>query len=267
MVLYCQVVLSRGGYTSAIDLWSLGCIFGELLQRVAGLGAASTPQLQVAPMFAIQGKPRTPSEGYALAACFDFMGANSSKTVDALIRDHANQILPLMSSLSGMFLRTNLHCLHWQASEFICFEGISSGGHKTTKHDKHGPQLIAITHTAMHSALELECRKLHRRIVSCLSARREVFGAQAGPGNSTTQTELQALFDIIGTPHWTDVEALQSPAWRKYLQRLPGKAPTLYRCPHAFCCKDCYCVHAFVSSYLSVSSAHLVICLSICVTF
>ena len=61
----CQVVLSRGGYTSAIDLWSLGCIFGELLQRVAGLGAASTPQLQVAPMFAIQGKPKTPSEGYA----------------------------------------------------------------------------------------------------------------------------------------------------------------------------------------------------------
>ena len=67
MVLCCQVVLSRGGYTSAIDLWSLGCIFGELLQRVAGLGAASTPQLQVAPMFAIQGKPRTPSEGYGLA--------------------------------------------------------------------------------------------------------------------------------------------------------------------------------------------------------
>ena len=51
-----------------------------------------------------------------------------------------------------------------------------------------------------------------------------------GPLNSTTQTELQALFDIIGTPHWADVEALQSPAWRKYLQRLPGKAPTLYRC-------------------------------------
>ena len=26
--------MSRGGYTSAIDLWSLGCIFGELLTRV-----------------------------------------------------------------------------------------------------------------------------------------------------------------------------------------------------------------------------------------
>ena len=67
-----QVVLSRGGYTSAIDLWSLGCIFGEMLQRVAGLGAASTPQLQVAPMFAIQGKPKTPSEGcvYCVPCCW-----------------------------------------------------------------------------------------------------------------------------------------------------------------------------------------------------
>ena len=62
---------------------------------------------------------------------------------------------------------------------------------------------------------------------------REVFGGGGmGPLSSTTQTELQALFDIIGTPHWADVEALQSPAWRKYLQRLPGRAPTLYRC----CC-------------------------------
>lgn len=68
-----QVVLSRGGYTSAIDLWSLGCIFGEMLQRVAGLGAASTPQLQVAPMFAIKGKPKTPYEGCAMPRSLQFL--------------------------------------------------------------------------------------------------------------------------------------------------------------------------------------------------
>ena len=74
----------------------------------------------------------------------------------------------------------------------------------------------------------------------CVCACREVFGmAQL---NSTAQTELQALFDIIGTPHWADVEALHSPAWRKYLQRLPGKAPTLYRC---FCL---YCVVGWSSA-------------------
>ena len=33
-----EVVMSRGGYTAAIDMWSLGCIFGELLQRIAHLG-------------------------------------------------------------------------------------------------------------------------------------------------------------------------------------------------------------------------------------
>lgn len=38
--------MSRGGYTAAIDMWSLGCIFGELLQRIAHVGSAATPNLQ-----------------------------------------------------------------------------------------------------------------------------------------------------------------------------------------------------------------------------
>ncbi len=42
-----EVVMSRGGYTSAIDMWSVGCVFGELLQRAIYIGHASTPQLQV----------------------------------------------------------------------------------------------------------------------------------------------------------------------------------------------------------------------------
>jgi mitogen-activated protein kinase 1/3 len=42
-----QVVMSRGGYTEAIDMWGCGCVFGELLQRVAWIGKATTPQLQV----------------------------------------------------------------------------------------------------------------------------------------------------------------------------------------------------------------------------
>ena len=100
--------MSRGGYTSAIDMWSLGCIFGELLQRATRVGSANTPHLQVAgttptpacleciapppprlgrflaageqpvsfcaqgepglqvaPLFAIHGLPKTPNTGYA----------------------------------------------------------------------------------------------------------------------------------------------------------------------------------------------------------
>ncbi|KAI7839130.1 hypothetical protein COHA_007133 [Chlorella ohadii] len=58
-----EVVMSRGGYTAAIDMWSLGCIFGELLQRIAHVGSAATPNLQVAPLFAIHGLPKTPEDG------------------------------------------------------------------------------------------------------------------------------------------------------------------------------------------------------------
>jgi hypothetical protein len=38
--------MSRGGYSAAIDIWGLGCILGELLQRVAHVGSAATPNLQ-----------------------------------------------------------------------------------------------------------------------------------------------------------------------------------------------------------------------------
>lgn len=55
--------MSEGGYNSALDMWSLGCIFGELLQRVPLVGSATTPQLTVAPLFAIRGLPKTPQEG------------------------------------------------------------------------------------------------------------------------------------------------------------------------------------------------------------
>ncbi len=55
--------MNRGQYASAIDIWSLGCVYGELLQRITYVGGAATPQLQVAPLFAIQGMLNTPKEG------------------------------------------------------------------------------------------------------------------------------------------------------------------------------------------------------------
>ena len=44
-----------------------------------------------------------------------------------------------------------------------------------------------------------------------------------------TRKELAALFDVIGTPTWADVDGVAAGAWRAYLQRLPGRAPTLFR--------------------------------------
>ncbi|KAF6262194.1 hypothetical protein COO60DRAFT_1699466 [Scenedesmus sp. NREL 46B-D3] len=112
-----EVVMSRGGYTEAIDMWGCGCVFGELLQRVAWLGKATTPQLQVGPVFAIHGMPVTPVEG-----------------------EH-----------------------------------------------------------------------------------------YAGPGSSVTRTELSALFAVIGTPSWRCIEGVDNPAWRRYLAKMPPRAPSLFR--------------------------------------
>ncbi|WIA12477.1 hypothetical protein OEZ85_012512 [Tetradesmus obliquus] len=112
-----EVVMSRGGYTKAIDMWGCGCVLGELLQRVAWIGKATTPQLQVGPVFAIHGMPVTPVEG-------------------------------------------------------------------------------------------------------------EHF---AGPGNSVTRTELSALFAVIGTPSWRCIEGVDNPAWRRYLRKMPPRAPSLFR--------------------------------------
>ena len=43
----------------------------------------------------------------------------------------------------------------------------------------------------------------------------------AGAGDETTRRELRALFDVIGTPTWADVAAVQSKPWRHYLEVPP----------------------------------------------
>ncbi|KAG1652980.1 hypothetical protein FOA52_013783, partial [Chlamydomonas sp. UWO 241] len=60
-----EVVMSRGSYSSAMDMWSVGCILGELLQRVIHIGKAVNPNLSVAPVFALLSDTqlRTPNEG------------------------------------------------------------------------------------------------------------------------------------------------------------------------------------------------------------
>ncbi|KAG2453430.1 hypothetical protein HYH02_001653 [Chlamydomonas schloesseri] len=82
-----EVVMSRGGYSSAIDMWGAGCVFGELLQRAALLGRAATPHLQVAPVFAITaGRPMTPHTGmrYGVAEPGHGLGASAYAELTAL---------------------------------------------------------------------------------------------------------------------------------------------------------------------------------------
>ena len=57
-----EVVIARGKYSSAMDLWSVGCIFGELLQRMERSGSSFTPKLTIEPVFKLSpNTPKTPS--------------------------------------------------------------------------------------------------------------------------------------------------------------------------------------------------------------
>eukprot|EP00892_Ulva_mutabilis_P011340 jgi/Ulvmu1/8579/UM045_0021.1 len=113
-----EVVLSRGRYSSAMDMWSLGCIFGELLQRMERAGASFTPNLAIMPVFQFSTwSPNTPALGVSL---------------------------------------------------------------------------------------------------------RDTDDAVAG-------RELRAIFDVIGTPEWACIEAVESERWRSFLRRLPAQAPHLMR--------------------------------------
>ena len=108
-----EVVLSRGGYTDAVDMWGLGCIFGELLSRISYVGSTHNTKLRIAPLFAVR----------------DF---------------------PSITPLPG-----------------------------------------------------------------------EAF--------TNTKKELDALFKVIGTPSWRDIEAVPMGEWRAYLRTLPGRAPMMMR--------------------------------------
>ena len=50
-----EVIMTTGGYNGAMDVWSLGCIFGELLQRQQQ--HALTPNLTISPLFRFDDDP------------------------------------------------------------------------------------------------------------------------------------------------------------------------------------------------------------------
>ena len=50
-----------------------------------------------------------------------------------------------------------------------------------------------------------------------------------GDGATMAHRELRTVFEVIGTPAWHLVDKIGDPRWRKFLQCLPGHAPTLMR--------------------------------------
>jgi mitogen-activated protein kinase 1/3 len=125
-----------------MDMWSVGCIFGELLQRMERPGASITPNLSIMPVFQFSNwSPPTPGPG-----CF--------------IRD-----------------------------------GVLAG--KVRAHEAR-----------LHACARLQPRRRRPR--------------------AHTQ-ELEAIFDVIGSPEWSCIEAVESEAWRSFLWQVPATAPHLMR--------------------------------------
>ncbi|KAJ7570334.1 hypothetical protein O6H91_01G115700 [Diphasiastrum complanatum] len=109
-----EVIMSQGQYSSAIDIWSLGCIFWELMIRNMN---PSTPGPPSRPLFGVRGEPVTPERGENYAA----------------------------------------------------------------------------------------------------------------DGDSPLAEQLDVIFDVIGTPCWSDIVSVPSETWRSYLKGLPGRAGNLSR--------------------------------------
>lgn len=64
-----EVVIARGKYSAAMDMWSVGCIFGELLHRMERAGSSFTPKLTIDPVFKLSPyTPKTPSLSTTFAA-------------------------------------------------------------------------------------------------------------------------------------------------------------------------------------------------------
>ncbi|KAL3698257.1 hypothetical protein R1sor_012333 [Riccia sorocarpa] len=88
-----EVIMSQGQYTSAIDMWALGCIFWELLVRQVTQQRTGPP---ARPLFGVRGEPNTPLGGelYAedgqsklseqLDVIFDVIGTPCWKDIESV---------------------------------------------------------------------------------------------------------------------------------------------------------------------------------------
>jgi len=169
------------------------------------VGSATTPHLQVAPLFAIHGLPKTPNEGCAAprarAPALPRLCLRSLRLAAVLGGTGGPQIPDM--PLFGLLMEP---CVY--------------GGQPLVRTWHRGN--AALTGTSARAA-----RRRARAGLTPRGARRDRYAG--GAGSATTRKELAALFAVIGTPSWADVEAVRAGSWRSYLQRLPGRAPTLYR--------------------------------------
>lgn len=194
--------MSRGGYTAAIDMWSLGCIFGELLQRIAHLGSAATPNLQA------WGRR---------SGLWELREAALLAGWHAMCRHPDSVPTPLCAANQSAADRAAV-CHHRRSAQDAGRRGELRGG--AGQRPDAGRAAGALCLLCMRLCLQHLLTSLPTLLLR---------PHHSHPSSIHPSIPRQALFAVIGTPCWADVAAVQEPQWRRYLHHLPGRAPTLYR--------------------------------------
>ncbi|CAI5999435.1 unnamed protein product [Closterium sp. NIES-65] len=123
-----EVVMSRGQYTSAIDIWSLGCIFWELLMRAMRPHRPGPPSR---PLFGIRGEPVTPETGEKyvddnesplsdqLDVIFDVIGTPCWKDIESVPSDAWRAFLKRLPGRAGNLANQMAPCGDPEAADLL----------------------------------------------------------------------------------------------------------------------------------------------------
>ncbi|KAG0613807.1 hypothetical protein M758_6G130700 [Ceratodon purpureus] len=108
-----EVVMSQGQYTSAIDVWSVGCIFWELLMRQTHQHRG----LVTKPLFGVRGEPSTPLRGESynndisselhdqLDVIFNVIGTPCWKDIESVPSEHWRSYLKKVPGRAGNIVK------------------------------------------------------------------------------------------------------------------------------------------------------------------
>ncbi|MCO5563988.1 hypothetical protein L7F22_017643 [Adiantum nelumboides] len=122
-----EVIMSRGQYNSTIDIWSIGCIFWELLVR--SLNPQNCGTLEN-PLFGVRGEPATPEAGekYAkdahsplaeqLNVIFDVIGTPCWKDIESIPSESWRAYLKGLPGRAGNLAR-NLGLIDDEAIDLL----------------------------------------------------------------------------------------------------------------------------------------------------
>lgn len=123
-----EVIMSRGQYNSTIDIWSLGCIFWELLVRSANRQSNGT---LANPLFGVRGEPATPEVGekYAkdihsplaeqLNVIFDVIGTPCWKDIESIPSESWRAYLKGLPGRAGNVTRNLVGCVEDEAIDLL----------------------------------------------------------------------------------------------------------------------------------------------------